>query len=119
LLQQRRAPAIKGLNHLSDAPANKDKTDKTSAPAAMPQLTAAHITCSRGMADSGLALDDEMKKRDADGWCGVQIVNLASGDIVQWIRIEGAVYDVAVLPGVRRPMAASFHGPGDQRADDF
>jgi hypothetical protein len=61
-----------------------------------------------------LALDDEMKKRDADGWCGVQIVNLASGDIVQWIRIEGAVtelYDVAVLPGVRRPMAASFTGP--------
>jgi len=44
----------------------------------------------------------------------VQIVNLASGDIVQWIRIEGAVselYDVAVLPGVRRPMAASFTGP--------
>ena len=37
-----------------------------------------------------------------------------SGDIVQWIRIEGAVselYDVAVLPGVRRPMAASFAGP--------
>ena len=37
-----------------------------------------------------------------------------SGDIVQWIRIEGAVtelYDVAVLPGVRRPMAASFTGP--------
>ena len=61
-----------------------------------------------------LALDDEMKKRDADGWCGVQLVNLASGDIVQWIRIEGAVselYDVAVLPGVRRPMVASFTGP--------
>jgi hypothetical protein len=30
------------------------------------------------------------------------------------MRIEGAVtelYDVAVLPGVRRPMAASFTGP--------
>jgi len=39
---------------------------------------------------------------------------LAAGDIVQWIRIEGAateLYDVAVLPGVRRPMAASFTGP--------
>jgi Domain of unknown function (DUF4915) len=100
---------------LSDVPANKDKTDKTeSALAATRQLTAAHITCSRGMVDSGLALDDEMQKRDADGWCGVQIVNLASGDIVQWICIEGAVtelYDVALLPGVRRPMAASFSGP--------
>jgi uncharacterized protein (TIGR03032 family) len=63
---------------------------------------------------SGLALDDELKKRDADAWCGVQIVNLNSGDIVQWMRIEGAVtelYDVAVLPGVRRPMASPFTGP--------
>jgi len=72
------------------------------------------LSLSRDGSFSGLPLDDEMKKRDADGWCGVQIVNLTSGDIVQWIRIEGAVtelYDVAVLPGVRRPMAASFTGP--------
>jgi uncharacterized protein (TIGR03032 family) len=72
------------------------------------------LSLARDGSFSGLALDDEMKKRDADGWCGVQIVNLASGDIVQWIRIEGAVtelYDVAVLPGVRRPMAASSTGP--------
>jgi uncharacterized protein (TIGR03032 family) len=71
------------------------------------------LSLSRDGSFSGLKLDDELKKRDADGWCGVQIVNLASGDIVQWIRIEGAVtelYDVAVLPGVRRPMAASFTG---------
>ncbi|MGA7804771.1 TIGR03032 family protein [Bradyrhizobium sp.] len=71
------------------------------------------LSLSRDGSFSGLALDDELKKRDADGWCGLQIVNLGSGDIVQWIRIEGAVtelYDVAVLPGVRRPMAASFTG---------
>ena len=49
------------------------------------------LSLSRDGSFSGLALDDEMKKRDADGWCGVQIVSLASGDIVQWIRIEGAV----------------------------
>jgi uncharacterized protein (TIGR03032 family) len=63
---------------------------------------------------AGLALDAELKRRDADPWCGLQIVDLASGDIAQWLRIEGAVtelYDVAVLPGVRRPMAASFTGP--------
>src|SRR5665647_406563 len=29
---------------------------------------------------SGLALDTELKKRDADPWCGVQVINLASGD---------------------------------------
>ena len=28
---------------------------------------------------SGLALDAELKRRDADPWCGVQIVNLALG----------------------------------------
>lgn len=60
---------------------------------------------------SGLALDDELKRRDAEPWCGLQIVNLASGDIVQWIRLEAPVtelFDVAVLPAVRRPMAAGF-----------
>ena len=44
----------------------------------------------------------------------MQIVNLASGDIVQLMRTEGAVtelYDVAVLPGVRRPIAAWFTWP--------
>ena len=60
---------------------------------------------------TGLALDSELKKRDAEPWCGVQIVNTQSGDIVQWIRLEGPVtelFDVAVLPGVRRPTATGF-----------
>ena len=40
------------------------------------------------------------------------IVNLASGDIVEWIRLEGAIselFDVVAMPGVRCPMAI---GPG-------
>jgi uncharacterized protein (TIGR03032 family) len=60
---------------------------------------------------SGLELDNELKRRDAEPWCGVQIVNLASGDIVEWIRLEGGVselFDVAVLPGVRWPLATGF-----------
>jgi uncharacterized protein (TIGR03032 family) len=60
---------------------------------------------------AGLALDDELKKRDADPWCGVQIIDLATGDIVHWIRIENAItelFDVIVLPGVRHPIATSF-----------
>ena len=60
---------------------------------------------------TGLALDGELKKRDAEPWCGVQIIDTRSGDIVQWIRLDGAVselFDVAVLPGVRRPMAMGF-----------
>ena len=60
---------------------------------------------------TGLQLDQELKKRDADPWCGVQVVNLSSGDIVQWVRLEVAVselFDVCVLPGVRRPIATGF-----------
>jgi uncharacterized protein (TIGR03032 family) len=57
---------------------------------------------------AGLLLDGELKARDAEPWCGVMIVNLASGDIVEWIRLEGHItelFDVAAMPGVRCPMA--------------
>ena len=39
------------------------------------------------------------------------MIDLASGDMTGWVRIEGVVrelYDVAVLPGVRRPSAIGF-----------
>jgi uncharacterized protein (TIGR03032 family) len=60
---------------------------------------------------SGLQLDAELAQRDADPWCGVQIVDLRSGDIVEWIKLEGGVselFDVQVLPGVRWPVATGF-----------
>jgi uncharacterized protein (TIGR03032 family) len=59
---------------------------------------------------SGLALDEEMKKRDTDPWCGVQIIDLRTGDIVEWFRFTTGItemYDVAVLPGVRNPGATA------------
>lgn len=71
----------------------------------------AGLSLPRNGSFAGLALDGELKKRDADPWCGVQIVDLKSGDIVQWIRLEGAVtelFDIAVIPGVRRPSATGF-----------
>ena len=49
-----------------------------------------------------------MKKRDGEPWCGVCIVDLRSGDLVEWIRLNGAIkelFDVAVIPDVRCPMA--------------
>lgn len=57
---------------------------------------------------AGLLLDGELKARDAEPWCGVLIVNLASGDIVEWIRLEGHItemFDVAAMPGVVCPMS--------------
>jgi uncharacterized protein (TIGR03032 family) len=57
---------------------------------------------------TGLPLDEELTRRDAEARCGLMVVDLRTGDAVHWLRIEGVVeelYDVAVLPGVRRPMA--------------
>jgi uncharacterized protein (TIGR03032 family) len=57
---------------------------------------------------SGLALDDELKRREVEPRCGLMVIDLRSGDIVHWLRLEGVVeelYDVVVLPGVARPMA--------------
>lgn len=60
---------------------------------------------------SGLALDEELARRGAQAWCGLQVIDLTCGDVVEWVRLEGMVselYDVAVLPGVVRPMALGF-----------
>ncbi|MEM8695952.1 MAG: TIGR03032 family protein [Pseudomonadota bacterium] len=56
----------------------------------------------------GLALDGELKARDGEAWCGVLIVKLGTGDIVEWIRLDGHIaelFDVAAMPNVRCPMS--------------
>jgi len=66
----------------------------------------------------GLALDDELKKRQAEARCGLMVIDLANGDIAHWLRIEGMVtelYDVVALPGVVRPMALGFKTDEVQR----
>ena len=67
---------------------------------------------------SGLALDENLKSRKAEARCGVQIIDLRTGDAVHWFNIEGVVdelYDVITLPGVRRPMALGFKTDEIQR----
>ncbi|MEW6257318.1 MAG: TIGR03032 family protein [Pseudomonadota bacterium] len=62
----------------------------------------------------GLPIDDEIARRGGQPWCGVQIINLQSGDVVEWIRLEGSIrelFDVTVMPGVACPMAAPLQGP--------
>lgn len=59
----------------------------------------------------GLALDENLTSREAQPRCGLYVIDLRSGDIVHWVRIEGVVkelYDVVILPGTRRPMALGF-----------
>lgn len=60
---------------------------------------------------SGLALDEALAARNAAPRCGVHVVDLRTGDVVHWLRIEGVIrelYDVAALPGVRRPSLIGF-----------
>jgi uncharacterized protein (TIGR03032 family) len=68
------------------------------------------LSLPRDGAFRGLALDEELNRRDADPWCGIQVVDLKTGDIVQWIRLREAateLFDVCVLPGVRLPKATA------------
>lgn len=67
--------------------------------------------CRENRTFSGLALDDNLAAKKAEARCGVMVIDLRSGDIVHWVRIEGTVrelYDIAVLPSVLRPMAIGF-----------
>jgi uncharacterized protein (TIGR03032 family) len=66
----------------------------------------------------GLALDAELTKRAADARCGLLIIDLRTGDVAHWLRVEGLVrelYDVAVLAQVSRPMALGFKTDEIQR----
>ncbi len=59
----------------------------------------------------GLALETELARRGAEARSGLLVIDLRSGDAVHWLRVEGMVrelYDVAVLPGVHRPMVLGF-----------
>ena len=59
----------------------------------------------------GLPLDEKLKEKNGEPRCGLQIIDLSTGDIVHSVTIEGLVeelYDVVVLPQVRRPMALGF-----------
>jgi uncharacterized protein (TIGR03032 family) len=59
----------------------------------------------------GLALEEELARRRAEARCGLLVIDLRTGDVVHWLRIEGMVrelYDVVVLGGVTRPMALGF-----------
>jgi uncharacterized protein (TIGR03032 family) len=60
---------------------------------------------------SGLALDDRLADKKAEAQCALQIIDLKSGDIVNWLKIDGVVeelYDVVALPNAIRPMALGF-----------
>lgn len=69
------------------------------------------VTLSKPRSDltfGDLKLDDQLRRREAAAQCGLQIIDLRTGGIAHWLRLEGMVtelYDVVALPNVTRPMA--------------
>ena len=82
----------------------------------------ATVSLPRDGAFGGLQLQDELKKRDGEPWCGVCIVDLRTGDLVEWIRLNGAIkelFDVTVIPEVRCPMALGVQSTDIQSLISF
>ncbi|WP_372787029.1 TIGR03032 family protein [Phenylobacterium sp.] len=63
---------------------------------------------------AGLALEDALRERDGEAWCGVLVIDVRAGGIVEWIRLQGAItelFDVAVMPDVVCPMSIGAASP--------
>jgi uncharacterized protein (TIGR03032 family) len=66
----------------------------------------------------GLALEKNLAAKGAEARCGLSVIDLRSGDVAQWLRVEGMVselYDVVVLPGVVRPTVLGFKNDDIER----
>ncbi len=62
---------------------------------------------------AGLPLQEALARRGAEARCGLIVIDLETGETPHWLRFGGVVrelYDVAVLPGVRRPAMVGFLG---------
>jgi uncharacterized protein (TIGR03032 family) len=60
---------------------------------------------------SGLTLDDNLTKHKIEQRCGLYVIDLETGDVVHWARIEGVVselYDVVVLPNRKNSALIGF-----------
>jgi hypothetical protein len=55
-----------------------------------------------------------VKARDGESRCGAYIIDTRQGDILHWIRFDGAVrelFDASFIPGVRAPMCVGLGNP--------
>jgi uncharacterized protein (TIGR03032 family) len=58
-----------------------------------------------------LYLQERLDREGMQARCGLQVIDLRSGDIVHWLTCEGVVselYDVTLLEGVRAPTMIGF-----------
>jgi uncharacterized protein (TIGR03032 family) len=61
-----------------------------------------------------LPIEHEMNLRSATPMCGVLVIDLRHGEIVEWVKLEGDVmelFTVELMPGVLCPMSFGFGTP--------
>ena len=59
----------------------------------------------------GMPLQENLEAAKVSARCGLLVIDLESGDVVQWMRMDEPIrelYDVLVLPGVNRPRLVGF-----------
>lgn len=74
--------------------------------------------CRQERSFSGLALDERLRLKNAEARCGVHVIDLNTGALVEWFEMETLVeelYDVQLLRGVKRPQALGFRKDEIQR----
>lgn len=67
---------------------------------------------------TGLALNEKLEEKNISPRCGLQIVNLTTGDVEHTLSIEGIVeeiYDITLLPGIQTPMAIGLKNTDIQK----
>lgn len=67
--------------------------------------------CRENRTFSGLALDRELAEKKVEARCGLQVIDLRTGDSVHSVELAGDVrelYDVVALPGAHAPAAIGF-----------
>ncbi len=72
-----------------------------------------------GRTFQGLPVERKLSRNGNEARCAIQVVDLRSGESVHSLRVEGGVkelYDVVVLPGVRRPSMTGFDRSEMRRA---
>jgi uncharacterized protein (TIGR03032 family) len=77
------------------------------------------VSLSRHANFGGLPIDATMKANGAAPRCGILIIDLRNGDIVQWFRFRGDVtelFDVGVISNIRCPRGIGPLAPGLEEA---
>ncbi|MEM7591307.1 MAG: TIGR03032 family protein [Cyanobacteria bacterium P01_A01_bin.83] len=71
---------------------------------------------------SGLALEERLTAEGNTSHCGVMVIDLNTGRIVEWLHIGQTVeelFDIVILPNVRQPQTLGFQENDIQRLVKF